>query len=50
MTALNRVMGWVSAAAVAAIMALLVVSSLRRYVFGVPVSETEELGSLQVKV
>jgi len=39
-------MGYVAAAAVAAIMALLVVSSLRRYVFGMPVAQTEELGSL----
>ncbi len=38
--------GWLAALAVLAIAALLVVSSLKRYLFASPVPATEELGSL----
>jgi len=38
--------GWLAALAVLAIAVLLVVSSIKRYLFASPVPETEELGSL----
>ena len=43
---LARVLAFAAAAAVAAIMTLLVVSTIRRYALGTPVPQTEELGSL----
>ena len=44
--ALATLLGWLAALAVLAIAALLVVSSLKRYLFVSPVPATEELGSL----
>jgi TRAP-type C4-dicarboxylate transport system permease small subunit len=45
-TALARLAAWVAALAVAAITGLLVVSSIKRYLFSNPIPETEELTSL----